>query len=59
MKLNDVVQELIASNAREQSIYTEYKERVDKMYEDLGSAVMNHWTPTDVICGFKTRPGNC
>lgn len=59
MKLNDVVQELIASNAREQSINTEYKERVDKMYEDLGSAVMNHWTPTDVICGFKTRPGNC
>lgn len=59
MKLNDVVHELIASNAREQSINTEYKERVDKMYEDLGSAVMNHWTPTDVICGFKTRPGNC
>lgn len=59
MKLNDVVEELISANAREQSVNTEYKERVDKMYEEMGNQVMNHWTPTNEICGFKTRPGNC
>jgi len=57
MKLTNVVEDLINSGRAEALQARNNRSDLDKMYQDVGTAVMTQWEPTDEICGFKVRPG--
>ncbi len=58
MKLNDVVQALLAQSRAERTHYQENRKEVDREYLEQGENAMNFLKPVDTIAGFQVRPGN-
>ncbi len=58
MKLNDVVQELLAQSKAERQRSRANREEMDQEYLEQGENAMNVLKPVDTIAGFQVRPGN-
>ncbi len=58
MKLNDVVQALLAQSKAERQHSRENRKEMDKEYLEQGENAMNVLKPVDTIDGFQVRPGN-
>ena len=57
MKLNDVVQELLAQSKAERQRSRANREEMDQEYLEQGENAMNVLKPVDTIAGFQVRTG--
>lgn len=48
---------MLDQNRQELDKVMNHREAMDKEYQDISSAAMTQWVPTDEINGFKVRPG--
>ncbi len=58
MKLNDVVQALLAQSKAERQHSRDNRKEMDQEYLEQGENAMNVLKPVDTIAGFQVRPGN-
>lgn len=58
MKLNDVVQALLAQSKAERQHSRDNRKEMDQEYLEQGENAMNVLKPVDTIEGFQVRPGN-